>query len=104
MTQKASKLLSIKEVQDRLNISDESVYRLIRSGELKAIRIGNLWRVSEEALQGFLAGASTILKVVCMYCKADMGEKDGQGVSGVSHGICRGCWEERYPDQDYGKV
>jgi len=54
MTKTTGKLLTIKEVQDRLNVSDESVYRLIRSGKLEAIRVGNLWRVSEEALQEFL--------------------------------------------------
>lgn len=59
MAQTSGKLLIIKEVQDRLNVSDETVYRLIRSNELKAIRIGNLWRVSEEALQEFLNGATT---------------------------------------------
>mgnify|MGYP001593043777 FL=1 len=39
----------------------------------------------------------TILKVVCMYCGAGMGEKDGQGVEGISHGICEQCWYDRYP-------
>ncbi len=40
----------------------------------------------------------TIIKVVCMYCKADMGEKDGEGVEGVSHGICPKCLLEHAPN------
>lgn len=43
----------------------------------------------------------TVLKVVCMYCKAELGEKDGKGVSGVSHSICQDCWKLRFPDREY---
>ena len=44
----------------------------------------------------------TTLKVVCMYCGCAIGEKDGKGVSGVSHGICRDCWGSRFPpDWEY---
>jgi len=31
------------------------------------------------------------MKMVCSYCGKDMGEKDGGGVEGVSHGICEEC-------------
>uniref|UniRef100_A0A6M3LPM9 Uncharacterized protein n=1 Tax=viral metagenome TaxID=1070528 RepID=A0A6M3LPM9_9ZZZZ len=34
----------------------------------------------------------TILEVVCAWCLKDMGEKDGEGVSGVSHGMCDDCY------------
>ncbi len=33
----------------------------------------------------------TILKVVCAWCGKDLGEKDGQGTEGISHGICKDC-------------
>jgi len=33
----------------------------------------------------------TVITVVCMYCKVIIDRKDGRGVSGVSHGICRDC-------------
>ncbi len=45
--------------------------------------------------------SKTILKVKCMDCGADMGEKDGKGVTGISHGICEKCWNERYPEYPY---
>jgi hypothetical protein len=35
----------------------------------------------------------TILKVVCTWCGCDMGEKEGKGVSGTSHGICKECYK-----------
>jgi hypothetical protein len=30
----------------------------------------------------------TVLKVTCAWCLKDLGTKDGQGVTGTSHGIC----------------
>jgi peptide deformylase len=33
----------------------------------------------------------TTLKVVCAWCGKDLGEKDGQGTEGISHGICKDC-------------
>lgn len=45
--------------------------------------------------------AKTILKVVCMYCETPMGEKDGEGVEGISASICRKCWKENFPDIPY---
>lgn len=43
----------------------------------------------------------TILKIVCMDCGADMGEKDGGGVEGVTSSICKKCWEKRCPGEPY---
>lgn len=43
----------------------------------------------------------TILKIVCMDCQAGMGEKDGKGITGISHGICPDCWSKRFPGVPY---
>ncbi len=43
----------------------------------------------------------TLLRIVCMFCKIVMGCKDGEGVSGDSHSICKDCWGERFPDIEY---
>ena len=43
-------LLTAREAAGLLRISDESVYRLCRSGKLGAIRIGGLWRIPREAV------------------------------------------------------
>ncbi len=34
------------------------------------------------------------MRVVCAWCNKDMGEKDGEGVRGVSHGLCRECFDK----------
>ncbi len=31
------------------------------------------------------------MKVACCMCKKFLGEKDGRGVEGVSHGLCSDC-------------
>jgi len=34
------------------------------------------------------------LKIVCAFCGRYMGEKDGNGVEGISHGVCYDCFRE----------
>ncbi|MDD5511869.1 MAG: peptide deformylase [Dehalococcoidales bacterium] len=41
----------------------------------------------------------TILKVVCAWCGKDLGEKDGQGTEGISHGICKDCLAKQLADR-----
>lgn len=31
------------------------------------------------------------MKIVCAWCGKDMGEKDGEGIEGISHGVCEEC-------------
>ncbi len=33
----------------------------------------------------------TIIRVVCAWCGADLGTINGQGQTGISHGICEEC-------------
>jgi excisionase family DNA binding protein len=48
---------TIAEVADRLKISPRSVHRLIERGELERHRFGTAVRISEGALQRYLASA-----------------------------------------------
>ncbi len=32
------------------------------------------------------------MKIVCAWCNKNMGEKNGRGVDGVTHGICKQCF------------
>lgn len=47
-------LLTAAEVADRLRVSTMTVYRLIRSGELPAVRVGRNYRVREADLAAYL--------------------------------------------------
>lgn len=48
------KLLSIEEVAEIFGLEYKSVYRLIRSGELPAARIGRVYRVNKADLAAYL--------------------------------------------------
>ena len=49
--------LTIRNVAERLQVSERTVSRLIVSGELKAIHIGRSVRITEGALQDLLTRA-----------------------------------------------
>ena len=52
--QSALKVLSPQEVAELLQVSDKTVSRLISNGQLVAIRIGRLRRITPESLKQFL--------------------------------------------------
>lgn len=44
---------TLKEIEDLLHVTRRTLYNWIKSGKLKAFRIGKEWRVTREALQDF---------------------------------------------------
>lgn len=52
-------LLTVEEVADRLKVSKMTVYRLIESRELPALRIGRSYRVAATDLDAFLSRSRT---------------------------------------------
>jgi excisionase family DNA binding protein len=50
-----SRFLTPAEVADHLRVSSMTVYRLIKSGELRAARIGKSYRISEDDVDSYLA-------------------------------------------------
>lgn len=51
--------LTPREVAEALRVSDMTVYRLIKFGELRALRIGKSFRISEEDFDTYLADRFT---------------------------------------------
>jgi excisionase family DNA binding protein len=47
-------LLTVAEVAAGMRVSNMTVYRLIKSGELPAVRVGKGYRIRESDLQRFL--------------------------------------------------
>jgi excisionase family DNA binding protein len=43
-----------QQVAEKLQINIRTVYKWIREGKLKAIKIGDLWRISETELKRFV--------------------------------------------------
>jgi excisionase family DNA binding protein len=50
--------LTVAEVSDAMRVSKMTVYRLVHSGELEAIRIGRSFRIPEPAVRQYLTDAS----------------------------------------------
>ena len=54
-----ARFLNLAQVGDELGTSTSQVYALVRSGVLRAIKVGGRgqWRVGREDLEAFIAGA-----------------------------------------------
>ncbi|MFH1236658.1 MAG: helix-turn-helix domain-containing protein [Parcubacteria group bacterium] len=53
------KLMTLPEVARFLRVSERTLFRYIKSGKLRAYRIGQ-WRVSEADLKNFLTKVSNV--------------------------------------------
>lgn len=53
-----SRLMTVGEVASLMRVSRMTVYRLIRKGSLKAIRVGRNYRVREEDLTSYLESSA----------------------------------------------
>lgn len=49
-----ARLLTVADVASVMRISRMTVYRLIRRGQLRAVRVGRNYRVREEDLKAYL--------------------------------------------------
>jgi len=52
-------LVTVREAASHLRVSARTVYRLIESGEIGAVRIGKQWRIALGALPGGEAPVQT---------------------------------------------
>lgn len=46
----------VAEVARRLRVDPRTIYRVIASGHLRAVRVGRVWRVPADALEAYLDG------------------------------------------------
>ena len=57
--QSRARLLTVYEVADQLRVSTMTVYRLIKNGDLRAMRVGKSYRLREEDVDAYLSRAYT---------------------------------------------
>ncbi len=50
----SDKLLTTRELQDRLQLDRVTIYRMVKEGELPALRVGGQWRFSTDAIDSWL--------------------------------------------------
>jgi excisionase family DNA binding protein len=54
-----ARFLTVQEVADLMRVSSMTVYRLIKAGDLPAVRVGRSFRVSEVDVDAYLASRYT---------------------------------------------
>ncbi len=59
MADEKRQFLSLEEVAKLLNVNYQLVYRLVRAGELPAVRLGRVYRVDRNDLDDFLERSKT---------------------------------------------
>ena len=90
--------MSLEEVADMLGVTYQLIYRLVRSGELPAVRLGKLYRVSQDDLNSYLerskgAGTTGGTCSVCgTFYKTRDSLKNVCTAEGCEEPICFDCW------------
>jgi excisionase family DNA binding protein len=54
-----ARFLTVQEVADLLRVSSMTVYRLIKAGDLPAVRVGRSFRVRDTDVDAYLAARYT---------------------------------------------
>ncbi len=54
-----ARFLTVQEVADMLRVSSMTVYRLIKAGDLSAVRVGRSFRVRDTDVDEYLAARYT---------------------------------------------
>lgn len=55
-----SDYLDVKEIAERLRVSEQTIRRLYRSGLLPGVKVGRQIRVTETAIQAYLNGTTNV--------------------------------------------
>lgn len=62
------KFYSLEEVAELLGVNYQLIYRLVRSGDLPALRIGRIYRITQAGLDEYLAAQNTQDAHRCAAC------------------------------------
>jgi len=90
--------MSVEEVADMLGVTYQLIYRLVRGGEIPAIRLGKLYRVSRADLDAYLERNKNGLRTggVCSVCGTEYKSQDSLKqvctADGCEEPICYDCW------------
>lgn len=60
------KIYTVQEITEILGISRKTIQKYVRQGDIKAIRLGNQLRITEQAFIDFLESKTVIVKELPM--------------------------------------
>ena len=55
------RLMTVREVADAMRVSNMTVYRLIRGGQIDATRVGRNFRIRASAVEGYLRERAVVV-------------------------------------------
>ena len=89
--------MSLEEVADMLGVRYQLIYRLVKAGELPAVRLGKLYRVSRTDLDAYLEHSkNAAVGGECSVCgtvyKSSGSLKQVCQQEGCEEPICFDCW------------
>lgn len=90
------KFMTLRDVAELLGVNYQLIYRLIRSGELPAIRLGRVYRVTQEDLNTYLHNQKTASTgATCEVCGTNYrsAESVKQACEECGAPICFDCWQ-----------
>ena len=95
---KEKPFLTLEEVADLLGVNYQLIYRLVRSGELPAVRLGRIYRIERADLEAYLARSKTSGGVpmggTCASCGTTYTSARSlpHGCTECESPICVDCW------------
>jgi excisionase family DNA binding protein len=92
---------SLEEIADLLGVEYQMIYRLVRRGDLPAVKLGRIYRVENGDLNAYLTsrktGTTALVAGRCSVCgvsyASELSLKHGCTVCGDP--ICGECWTRR---------
>jgi excisionase family DNA binding protein len=92
--------LSLEEVAEVLGVNYQLIYKLVRSGELPAVRVGRVFRVATPDLNAYLEKSKTSNnppETVCTSCGKRYYSRlsINQQCRVCGEPICNDCWTRR---------
>lgn len=55
-------VLTPAEAMDILGVGKNTMYRLLNSGQLRAVRLGRCWKITDIAIEDFVMGKNDLLR------------------------------------------
>jgi len=90
------KFMTLEDVAELLGVNYQLIYRLVRSGELPAIRLGRVYRITKEDLDAYLIRQKRVAgRVLCEACGTLYESKAAVKYACKECGapICFDCWQ-----------
>lgn len=88
--------MTLEDVAELLGVNYQLIYRLVRSGELPAIRLGRVYRVTQSDLDTYLTAQKTGRSgTVCEACGTIYRSEESvrQACESCGAPICFDCWQ-----------